>query len=415
METKYIVTKKQGCIFSVLMEEGQAVQMDIEPERGGTASVGDVFVGKIKDIVPNIQAAFIEIANGEKCYLSLEDLKQPIYLNPKKNEIPHQGDELLVQVSKEAVKTKPADVTVNINITGRYAILTHGKTMIGISGKIRKEECKKHLRSLLKPYENQEYGFIVRTNAQYASDEELLLEIDHLVNEYRSIRNKAEHSTCFSCISRAEEHFISDLRTFRQGEDETGKKADGILESGKDMPDIITDDREIYDRIKTYLSAIQPKALDKLRFYEDSMISLENLYSLGAELEKAARKKVWLSCGGYLVIEPTEALFVIDVNSGKAVGKKKDKEKAYYKVNMEAAKEIARQIRLRNLSGIIVVDFIDMKDREHTDDLIRFFVKELEHDPIKTNFIDMTGLHLAEITRKKVRKPLHEQMYSFGV
>lgn len=381
------------------MERDRLVQIDIEPDIGGKAAKpGDIFVGKVKDIVPNIQAAFVEIANRQRCYLSMEKLKQPIFLNSKKNGELHQGDEILVQVSREAVKTKPADVTANINITGRYVILTYGKTIIGISGRIKEETERKRLRQVLEPYKNQEYGFILRTNAVYATEEEIHIELNSLIEQYKNIRKKAEYSTCFSCISRAPEHFITDLR-------------DNPKE--KEL-EIITDNKEVYFRLKDYLKNFQPENSNNLHFYEDPMISLWNLYGLETKLDKALHQKVWLPCGGYLIIEPTEALTVIDVNSGKSVGKKKDTEAAYYKVNVEAAKEIAIQIRLRNLSGIIIVDFIDMK-KENKDSFIPFFARQLAQDPIKTNFIDMTALHLAEITRKKVRKPLYEQMQLFQV
>lgn len=398
---KHIITKKDGCFVSAILESDRLVQIDIEPDSEldkskQEAKLGDIFVGKVKDIVPNIQAAFVEIGNKQKCYLSLEKLKQPIFLNPKKNQEVHQGDEILVQVSREAVKTKPADVTVNINITGRYAVLTHGKTMIGISGKIQEETERKRLQKLLVPYKNQEYGFILRTNAKFALEDEILMELDRLIKEYQNIRKKAEYSACFSCIFRVQEHFITDIRDSRN----------------EQFLEIITDDKQIYQRIADYLESFQPEDTDKLRFYQDSMISLWNVYGMEAKLEKALHTKVWLPCGAYLVIEPTEALTVIDVNSGKAVGKKKDTQAAYYKVNLEAAWEIAVQIRLRNLSGIILVDFIDMKE-ENTKRLISFFAEQLAKDPIKTDFIDMTALHLAEITRKKVRKPLYEQMRSF--
>lgn len=392
---KYILTKKNGCTISALLQQDQLIQIDLEPNREQEAFIGDIFIGKIKDIVPNIQAAFIEIANGQKAYLSLDKLKQPIFLNPKKNQIPHQGDELLVQVFKEASKAKPMDVTANINITGRFAVLTHGKTAIGVSGKIGEETKRKRLYHLLESYQNEEYGFIIRTSAENALESDILTEIELLIDRYYSIRKKAEYSSCFSCISRAPSRFMTDLQ--------------GMGE----LPEIITDCQELYEQLLSYLSEFQQEIKNKLRFYEDSSISLWNLFGMESKLEKALKKKVWLPCGAYLIIEPTEALTVIDVNSGKAVSKKKDKEQAYYKINLEAAKEIAVQIRLRNLSGIILVDFIDMKYTEHTKDLICQFTDRLNQDPVKTNFIDITALHLAEITRKKVRKPLSEQFLEY--
>lgn len=405
---KHIITRKSGCFISAVLESDRLVQMGIEIDRSiidkkekleQTAKLGDIFIGKIKNIVPNIQAAFVEIGKKQTGYLSLEKLKQPIFLNQKKNQEVHQGDEVLVQVSKEAVKTKPANLTVNLNFTGRYAVLTYGKTGIGISSKIKNEAQRKRFYKLLEPYKNEEYGFILRTNAVNALDSEIIAELDKLRKEYKKVRQKAKYSACFSCVLEAPEHFITDIRDSRKNQ----------------SFEIITDDRQIYERVMDYLESFQPEDKEKLRFYEDSMICLWNLYGLEAKLEKALRQKVWLSSGAYLIIEPTEALTVIDVNSGKAVGKKKDTEAAYYKVNLEAAEEIAVQIRLRNLSGIILVDFIDMKEEKNTKALISFFTEKLAKDPIKTNFIDITALHLAEITRKKVRKPLYEQIRLFQI
>ena len=167
--------------------------------------------------------------------------------------------------------------------------------------------------------------------------------------------------------------------------------------------EIVTDEREIYDELTNV-----PPADIQVRFYEDSY-PLVSLYNLETSLERALGKTVWLKSGGYLVIEPTEAMTVIDVNTGKNI-EKKSPEETYFKTNLEAATEIAFQLRLRNLSGIIIVDFIDMKEEEHNTELLNAFRQHLNQDPVKTTLVDMTALGLVEITRKKIRQPLHEQM-----
>jgi len=406
MQRKRVITLHENMLYSALFEDNRMVRLDAFPsvssrdkaiknEDPGTA-VGDIFVAKVKDIIPNIGAAFVEIAGGERCYLSLESLKKPVFLNPKKNDILHQEDLLLVQVSREPVKTKPAVVTVNVSITGRYMVLTHGKTMVGISGKIRDEEKREHFHELLKPYSSQEYGFIVRTNALYASDEDIVAEVLALEEMYRDLRCRAQYAKCFTCLYRAPEYYLTDIRD------------DSFLT--EETSEIITDSHEVYEQIDSFFSNNVLQAAIRLKYYEDFSMSLWNLYGMQAQLERALNKKVWLPCGGYLIIEPTEALTVIDVNTGKAVGKKKNVEEAYFKVNAEAAAEIAIQLRLRNLSGIIVVDFIDMREAQHTKQIASILKKELAKDYAKAEFIDFTALHLAEITRKKVRKPLHEQL-----
>ena len=166
----------------------------------------------------------------------------------------------------------------------------------------------------------------------------------------------------------------------------------------------------MYEEMKEYLANYQKEDLEKLSFYSDNLLSLSKLYGVETKLENALREKVWLKSGGSLIIQPTEALTVIDVNTGKAVNGKKKVQETFLKVNLEAAEEIAKQIRLRNLSGIIIVDFISMDDKAAQKKVMQLLAELFKKDPIKTTLIDMTALNLVEITRKKVRKPLHEQI-----
>ena len=172
---------------------------------------------------------------------------------------------------------------------------------------------------------------------------------------------------------------------------------------------IITDDLAIYEQIRDYLQEFQPENCQKLRFYEDKLVSLNKLYSLDIRLQEALQERVWLKSGGYLVIQPTEALIVIDVNSGKSIAKKQAQEH-YLKINLEAAEEIAHQLRLRNLSGIIIIDFIDMKSEEDNDTLMKSLRSYVRTDHVRVQVVDMTKLHLVELTRKKIKKSLKEQL-----
>ena len=176
-----------------------------------------------------------------------------------------------------------------------------------------------------------------------------------------------------------------------------------------EIDSILTDDKEIYDSIKDYLLLCPENEREKLSFYEEKNISLSVLYGLESKLQKALQDKVWLDSGAYLVIQPTEALVSIDVNTGKAIAGKQNIEETFFRVDCEAAKEIAVQLRLRNLSGIIIVDFIDMKDEEHRKKLLSIFKEELIKDHIPTKLIDMTPLGLVEITRQRIRKSIYEQ------
>lgn len=397
MKKQLLITSREDKIVSSLFEEKELVQVNVE-DKENTSLLGNIYVGKVKNIVKNIEAAFVEIADGQMCYLPLGKKEHPIFCNSKKNTKVCIGDEILVQVSKDAIKTKNPSVTTNLQFAGKYVILTHGKILAGISGKITDEDERNRLKKIVKPYVNEEKGcgMIVRTNAEGVADEKILSEAKVLYELYASISTTGIHKNCFTKLYQAPAGFLCDIR-------------DGYDE---ELDQIITDDLRLYEEIKQYLSTYQKEDLDKLSLYEDEMVSLNCLYGLETKLEKALQKKVWLKSGGYLVIEPTEALTVIDVNSGKAIAGKKSTDMHFLKINLEAAKEITKQLRLRNLSGIILVDFIDMESKQSKQQLIQQLESDLKKDPVKAVYVDMTKLNLVEITRKKVRKPLHEQIRS---
>ncbi len=199
--------------------------------------------------------------------------------------------------------------------------------------------------------------------------------------------------TCFSCVYRTEPFYISAVRDA----------------NSRNLEEIITDIPEISRQISDYLNSNSPEEKEKLRFYDDKLLPLYKLYRLETVLEEIQHEKVWLNSGGFLVIQQTEAFVSIDVNSGKFTGKKKMQE-TYRKINLEAAKEIARQLRLRNLSGIILIDFINMENQDHQDELFHVLQKYLRKDPVKAKAVDITPLHILELTRKKVRKPVIEEI-----
>lgn len=393
MSNKLVIVKKDQKIISSLLEGRELVQINVEDALTDSL-LGNIYLGKVKNIVKNINAAFIEIANGQMCYYSLEETNSPIFVNKRRDGKITIGDELLVQVAKENIKTKAPVVTTELSITGKYVVLTHGKTSIGISNKISNEEHRLALRKMMKKYKNKEYGLIVRTNAQEADKKVIEAEVEQLIKRYEALVQYGVHKTCFSLLYQTPNNYLCDIR-------------DGYSTT---IEEIITDDVELYTEIKAYLTEEQPEDLVKLHLYDDKMVSLNNLYGLSSKLEKALQERVWLKSGGYLVIQPTEALTVIDVNTGKAIAGKKTTEETFFKLNMESAKEIAKQVRLRNLSGIIIIDFIDMKDKNNKEILMEELRKLFKSDPIKTTVVDMTALHLVEVTRKKVRKPLLEQM-----
>ncbi len=381
---RLIITRLEGRILTVLMEDMKAVQMDFEDP--GPSLLGNIYIGKVKDVVKNINAAFVDLGGGVTGYYSpgaSSDALRP-------------GDEILVQVSKDAVKSKDPVLTAQLTLTGRYCVLSADpsgeKGHVRFSGKINDEAWKKQMAEYLRPARDDAFGLIVRTNAYQAPPERILNEMNRLTERMKQILAAAPYRTCFSLLYEEAPSYIARLRDH----------------DAQTAGEIVTDDGEIFRKLKEFLESEQPDTAGRLRFYEDPMVSLVKLYSIEKNLHDALQKRVWLASGAYLVIEQTEAMTVIDVNTGKFTGRKAVRD-TIRMINLEAAKETARQLRLRNLSGIILVDFINMESAADREELLRALAEHCFNDPVKTTVLDMTRLGLVEITRKKTRKPLHEQ------
>lgn len=393
MERKLVITKINENIISSIYEDGKMVTANVSLDSKNNGNVGDIYVARVENVVKNINAAFVEISKGEKCYYSLSENTAPIFLNRKCNDKVNNGDLILVQIERDAVKTKMAVATSNINIGGRYvAVNLEGK--ISVSSKIEDEEKRECLKNSLKSLVTENIGFVIRTAAAVADIENVVVEATRLKDLLENILAYAKHRVAFTCMYKKENEY-------------PGLLGDISLES---LNEIVTDDKEINDCLVSYLTKENNVFKDKVRFYEDKLLSLNKLYRVETSLKDALKKRVWLKSGGYLVIEPTEALIVIDVNTGKYDGKKGSREETFLKVNLEAAKEIAFQLRLRNYSGIIIIDFIDMADRENNNLLMETLKECLKKDSVKTSVVGITKLGLVEMTRKKVTKPLYEQL-----
>lgn len=400
----YVVSRRGSQIFSFLLNGSKAVEIHCDACREDSI-LDEIYIGKVQNIVKNISAAFVEIAPGTVCYLPLEDLKHPVYTKKGTSHNIQQGDELLVQVKREGIKTKAPAVTTNLTLHGKYALLTTGSTQISVSSKLPKEE-KERLIRVVKDNSSADngrsegmsagepiYGWLLRTNAGGASPEVIKKDLLRLQTKYEELMKTAQYRTCFSCLLARPSAYLkrlSDLYT-------------------KEVDEILTDDRELFEQMTEYFQENQPEDTAKLRFYEDRLLPMEKLYSLDCHLKEALGERVWLKSGGYLVIQQTEALTVIDVNTGKFTAGKK-KEAAFLKLNQEAALEAARQIRLRNLSGIVIIDFINMEETESETQLLWTLDGALRLDPIRTTLVDMTKLSLVEITRMKKERPLHESV-----
>lgn len=410
---KLIITRWNGRVLTALGSDKEIVELSLEEE---TSILGNIYIGRISRIVKNLNSAFVDFGQGLTGYYSLTD--NPVSLLASSGSAPSLsshvddtvsqslcnissqslkgGDSILVQVAKDAVKTKDPVLTSNLNFAGKYAVLTIGKKSVSFSSKIHDRAWKDQLRPKLEDVIGQETGVIVRTNG-YKMESELLAEVSGLLRLYREIRTAASYRTCKSLLYQAEPEYIKSLKGSRIGS----------------LGEILTDQKDVYDRIHRYLTCYQSEDLDKLRYYEDPLVSLACLYSFKSVMDQACQKRVWLKSGGYLVIEHTEAMVVIDVNTGKYSGKKNQAD-TIRMINLEAAKEICRQLRLRNLSGIIMVDFIDMREEDDKALLLEKLREFAEPDPVKTTVVDMTQLNLVELTRKKGKKPLWEQLAGIG-
>lgn len=395
MANQLLITKKDGAVLSVRVEDGKVAQIQAQPEDEGSL-LGDIYVGKVRNIVKNINAAFVEYEQGKMGYLSLDAKVCPIHTDGVVSDGTRVliGDEIIVQIEREAVKTKPPTLSGTLNFPGKYVVLIYGERTVSISSKIKDAERKQQLRGFLRNNIDGDYGFVARTNCKDASDEKILKEIAFLKQQLENIKKFGVHRAKFNCLYHAPDAYLCDIRD----------SYDSLLES------IITDDDEIFNRIMEFAKIYQPEDIKKIKRWDNADGKLDAVYDVTKTLEHALMPKVWLKNGGYLVIQPTEALVSIDVNTGKAISKKKDVQKTFLKVNLEAATQIAKQLRLRNLSGMILIDFIDMKDADYNKQLMDRLRTEFAKDPVKTILVDMTKLGLVEVTRKKVRKSLYEQI-----
>ena len=382
-------------LLTALLEDGKAVELHFSPvQTSQTCRVGEIYVGKVQNILPNIHGAFIEIGNGIPCYYSLEEKYPPIFTHKIGKKPLCIGDELLVQIQKEAVKTKQPVVTGNLNFTGKYVVLTSGNLKNGVSNKLPKEK-REALLELGELYKDSGFGLIFRTNAGNAPRDIILSEIDKLAEKLSQVKKYGNMRTCYSCVYKVPRPCILALRdVYRDGLDEI--LIDAVMENGS-----------VYQEAAEFLRQEQPEDLPLLRAYTDASFPPAKCFCLESAVHEALKEKVWMKSGAYLVIQPTEALTVIDVNSGKCM----KKQSGFSKINKEAACEAARQIRLRNLTGIIIIDFINLKTEEEKKELMEYLQFELNRDPNPGKVVGMTRLQLVEITRKKIHKTLEESLH----
>lgn len=406
MNNRLILTKYQDKYLTLLMGEHRLLAAAASENQ--TSRIDAIYIGKVKKVAKNINACFVEIQKGELCFLAMSDAKRPFLLNRVYDGRILEGDELPVQVIREAIKTKLAAVSAKLSLAGELVAVYIDEPQVHLSAKLNKQQ-KEELRKLLKQ-ENvvsekgmlaveegfPPIGMVVRTRAYGTEDNTAFVkEFLQLKKQLMDILEAAKYRTCHTCLKEPEISYEAHMEQIYPEE----------------YTEVVTDLEEHYESLKSYIHSKRNQPQIPVRLYQDKEYPLYKLYRLETLLKEALSPRVWLKSGGYLIIEPTEALTVIDVNSGKYSAQVSPQEMAY-RTNMEAAEEIALQLRLRNLSGIIIIDFINMQNTGQTEELIQLMKASVRTDRVQTNVIDITPLGLVEITRKKRYKSLQEQFIS---
>jgi ribonuclease E len=373
-----------------VLEERLLIEHYVTRGRAKTMA-GNVYLGKVQNVLPGMEAAFVDIGRGRNAVLyagevnyAEEDLEgEP----PRIEKVLKAGQSLMVQVTKDPLGTKGARLTAQISLAGRYVVLAPEQQLNGISRRLAEDE-RARLRQILRDLRPPKHGVIVRTAAEGASGEALDRDLSHLLKLWDEIGRKARKSSAPALLHAEPELVMRVVRDIFSG----------------DFTRVIVDSRGIYDRIREYLEEVAPDLLDKLELHEGPLPLFET-YHVTEQIHKALERKVWLPSGGSIVIDRTEAMTVIDVNTGKFVGKG-SLEDTVLKNNVEAAEEVARQLRLRDIGGIIVVDFIDMILPQNREQILRTLKRALARDKTRSQVFDVSSLGLVELTRKRVSEGL---------
>lgn len=386
-----IVNRTKDIKTIALIENGKLVEKYNETETTNR-NEGNIYVGRVKDILSGMQAAFVDIGTEKNSFIHLKDILPKVDETKNEVESPEdirkiisQNDKLLVQVKKDSNDKKGARVSTHITLPSRYIALMPNTDIITISQKIENEEEKKRLIKIVKENLNQENGAIIRTSAQNKSEEEIVKDLKNIESKWESIYKiyKKTNSSNPQLIYKSEDimqKIIIDL---------VDKGLEKITVNSKEDEEVVKmmqDENEDFKKIELEL-------LENHDLIEE--------YDLINQIEKTENRKVWLKCGGFITIDKTEALTAIDVNTGKYTGTK-NVEETIYKVNEEATVEIAKQLRLRDIGGIIIIDYIDMKSDKNKEKIQNLLKENLKKDRAKTQIEGFTKLDLMELTRKHI-------------
>ncbi len=360
---------------------------------------GNIYVGKVQNVLPGMEAAFVDIGTPKNAVLYRGDVQYDASKfkdRPKIEQLLKQKDTVLCQVTKNPIAHKGARLTTEVSLPGRFVVLVPNSDTYGISKRLPDNE-RKRLRQILDKAKPKQHGVIVRTAAENVTAEEIARDVAGLVQQWEQIEQLAKKAQGAQLLYREPDMSVRVIRE----------------EFNKEYRAVVIDDQALYDEVADYVSVITPALADRVEFYDADAERLPvfERFHVHEQLHKALDRKVWLPSGGSLIIESTEALTVIDVNTGKNVGSS-SLEETVFRNNLEAAEEVARQLRLRDIGGIIVIDFVDMEDKKNRDETMRVFRKALSRDKTRTQVFDISELGLAEMTRKRIGEGLLESMSS---
>lgn len=382
-----IVNKSKEEKTIAAIENGKLVEIYEENEQSSKArNEGNIYLGIVKDIVPGMQAAFVDIGTEKNSFIHVKDVVPQVdekvekRIDTKIKDVIKAGEKILVQIQKDSNDKKGARTSTHIKLTGKYVVLMPNTNIVTISQKIENESEKGRLLKILRKLLPENTGVIVRTAAVKKNEEELKEDLEQLLSKWKKIKEKFDNAPSKSQLLY---------------------KSPSILEKIiLDLPEnriekIMVNDKDEYREINEMLKEMDEKI--KVEIHEDIL----EKYELEKQIEKSKQRKVWLNCGGFITIDQTEALVAIDVNSGKFTGKS-TLEETVYKVNYEATIEIAKQLRLRDIGGIIIIDYIDMQKEENKNKIEKLLKESLKQDRAKTQVEGFTKLNLMELTRKHI-------------
>ncbi|BCT93080.1 ribonuclease G [Lysobacter helvus] len=390
-----------------VVENGMLQELHIE--RGWRRGVvGNIYKGKVQRVMPGMQAAFVEIGLDRAAFLHANDIVRPAPLPSAEGDegpmpptqqarpifdLLREGQDVVVQVVKDPIGSKGARLTTQLSIPSRYLVLLPQSRVIGVSSRIEDETERARLKSLVAEFAGGgEQGYIVRTNAEGQPAEALAEDIAYLSRVWALVENHTASTRVGACIY---EDLNLPMRAVRD-----------LIR--RDVEKVKVDSRETFDRLRVFAAQYMPGLAEKIEHYSGAR-PIFDLYGVEDEIQHALEKEVPLKSGGYLVIDQTEAMTTVDVNTGSFLGQR-NLEETVYRTNLEAAQAVARQLRLRNLGGIIIIDFIDMVDAEHRRQVLRTLEKSLAKDHAKTTVYDFSPLGLVEMTRKRTVESLERQL-----